>query len=118
VVEQAASELGLEFKGGEGDLTTLQRLVDKPAFRSDETYMLQSLGVVLGQALAAHPDLAWVTVQDEYGTDLALRFRSSSILVFPVTMISKRVEDGREVDVQFLYSTTLDRIAELASEAD
>src|SRR5262245_3397748 len=109
---------GAPLPGGKADLAILQRLVDEQAFRPDQTYELQSFGIVLGQVLAEHPDLSWVTVQDEYGEDLALRYKATSILVFPVTMISKRVEDGREVDVEYFYEMTLRRCRELESEAD
>jgi hypothetical protein len=65
-----------------------------------------------------YPDLSWVTVQDEYGTDPALRYKTTSILVFPLTMISKRVEDGRAVEVEYLYEATITRVRELETESD
>lgn len=119
VVDAAArARYGAPLPGGRDDLAVLQRLVDDHAFRLDQTFELQSLGIVLGDVLAIHPDLSWVTVQDEYGTDPALRYKTTSILIFPLTMISKRVEDGREVEVEYLYEATLSRIRELDSEAD
>lgn len=107
---------GKPLTGGSADLAALQRLIDDRVFRADQTYELQSLGIVLGEVLAAYPGLAWVSVQDQYGTDPALRYKSSSILIFPLTMISKRVEEGREVDVEFLYQRTLEQIQELAKK--
>ena len=119
VVDAAArARYGAPLPGGKADLAVLQRLVDDHAFRPDQTYELQSLGIVLGEVLAMHPDLSWVTVQDEYGTDPALRYKTTSILVFPLTMISKRVEDGREVEVEHLYEATLSHVRELETEAD
>lgn len=119
VVDAATRSLyATSLPGGKGDLAVLQRLVDDQVFRPDQTYELQSLGIVLGQVLALHPDLSWVTVQDDYGTDPALRYKTTSILVFPLTMISKRVEDGREVEVEYLYEATLTHVREVEYEAD
>lgn len=42
-------------------------------------------------------------VEDEYGRDPAIRYKRSSLLAFPRTMLSKRVEDGESVNVVELY---------------
>jgi hypothetical protein len=117
VIEAAVRErYGTSLPGGVEDLATLQRLVDDRAFHEEQTYELQSLGIVLGQVLAGNPDLSWVTVEDAYGADPALRYKATSILVFPLTMISKRIEEGREVDVESLYASTLEHIRALERE--
>lgn len=118
LVETTVQErYGTSLPGGAEDLALLQRLVDDQVFRPEQTYELQSLGIVLGQVLAGHPDFSWVTVQDEYGTDPALRYKATSILVFPLTMISKRIEEGREVDVEDLYASTLTHVRGLEGES-
>jgi len=33
--------------------------------------------------------MEWVTVEDEYGKDPALRFPGTTVIAFPLTMISK-----------------------------
>ena len=43
--------------------------------------------------------LAWIAVEDEYGRDPALRDGETSIILFPMTTISKRIERGEIVDV-------------------
>jgi len=43
--------------------------------------------------------LAWWEVTDEYCTDPTLRCRQTTLQVPALTMIVKRVEDGRETDV-------------------
>ena len=64
---------------------------------------MQSLGVTFGDALAQRLGLSWVTVEDEYGSDPALHEDGTTIVVFPVTTISKRIERGDVVDVQELF---------------
>ena len=118
VVDAAArARYGAPLPGGSADLVVLQRIVDDKVFRADQTYELQCLGIVLGQVLAAHPGLAWVTVQDEFGTDPVLRYKDTSILFFPLTMISKRVDDGREVDVKDMHDWVLRQAEELEAQA-
>ncbi len=83
------------------DFALLQRIVDAKILKKEETWKLQSLGIVFGDALAATIDgLAWWEVTDEYGSDPTVRYRKTSLQFNALTMISKRIEDGREVNVQ------------------
>jgi len=43
-------------------------------------------------------------VEDEFGRDPALLITDDPVLVFPVTMISKRIEDDETVDVAALLT--------------
>jgi hypothetical protein len=55
-------------------------------------------------------------VEDEYGRDPAIRYKETSLLVFPMTMISKRVEDGEELNVLELFDGLAKQLAELIEE--
>ena len=94
------------------DLTILQKIIDSKVLSPSETWELQSLGVVFGDIFAEEYGLRWVIVVDEYGRDPALRYMDTSNLVFPITMISKRVEDGKEVDLMAIYDAVSDYIKE------
>ncbi len=80
--------------------------------RPDETWKLQSLGIVFGDVLARVTRAEWVQVDDERGTDAALRFGGPDDLAFPLTMISRRVEAGEEVDVLELFRAVATTIAQ------
>jgi hypothetical protein len=58
----------------------------------------------------------WWMVEDEYGRDPAIRYKETTLLVFPQTMISKRVEDGVPVDVQDMYNGLCERLEEIRVE--
>ena len=62
--------------------------------------------------------MEWVVVEDEMGRDPAIRYPGTTVIVFPLTMISKRVEDGEEIDVRDLFSRILIHIRELARNPD
>ena len=100
VLTTARSRYGTaKFTRTKSDLAVLQRLVDDRAFDKTQTFELQSLGVVFGDILATELGLHWELVMDEYGSDPVLRYGTAQVQVAALTMISKRVEDGREIDL-------------------
>jgi len=83
----------------------------------EATYTLQALGLAFGRAfLNEFPDYDWWMVEDEHGRDPAIRYKETSLLVFPMTMISKRVEDGEPFDVGELFDGLAKQLAELIDE--
>jgi NAD-dependent SIR2 family protein deacetylase len=81
-----------------------------------EIVKLQCLGVTFGDALAQKLGLKWVAVEDEYGRDPALIVEGTSIITFPLTSISKRIENGEEVDVFNLFENACSKINELKQQ--
>lgn len=96
-----------------GKLGALRALLEANVFRADQTYELQSLGIVLGDAFVQELGMEWVTVEDEYGRDPAIRVPGTTILIFPLTMISKRVERGEAVDVFDLFNGVASQIDQI-----
>jgi hypothetical protein len=101
------------------DLTALQELLDLGVLGPERTIELQCLGIVFGMILAdAVEGMDWAIVEDEIGRDPALRFAGTSLLVFPMTMLSKRVEEGEEVRVVELFGRICASLEELKLRAD
>jgi hypothetical protein len=84
-------------------LRLVQTIIDANWIEPTETWKLQSLGVSFGDSLAQKLEMSWVAVEDEVGRTPALRLEGSSLVLFPVTAISKRVERGESVDVRDLF---------------
>ena len=102
-----------------GKLRVIQAILDNGWVENHETWKLQSLGVAFGDALAQEvPELSWVAVDDEFGRDPALRWLQTSTLVFPLTAISKRVDDGIAVDVYQMFGGFQKAIKEAVSRSD
>jgi hypothetical protein len=101
-----------------GKLGLLRALVERRVFQSRQTYELQCMGIVLGDALVQHCGVEWRTVEDKYGRDPCVQIAGSSVVLFPLTMISKRVEKGQAVDVFDLFNHTGAKIQELRYVAD
>ncbi len=105
--------------GTEKDFILLQRILDAKVLKSDQTWELQSLGVVFGDALVKWlAGLHWMQVTDEYGTDPALLYKDTTLQLNPVTMLQKRVEDGKTIDVLDLVAALEDHVQENAGTAD
>jgi hypothetical protein len=104
VDELARFDLGRQLQTDKNNnLGILQTLLDRRFVTADQTLELQAMGVVLGDLLAAELDMKWVIYEDRYGRSRALRLRSSDNFLFPITMISRRVEAGAQVDVTAVY---------------
>ncbi len=48
--------------------------------------------------------LKWKMVEDQYGTSPCLVLEGTSIVIYPQTVISKRIERGEPVDVFELFN--------------
>jgi hypothetical protein len=103
-------DISWQFRGTKADLPVLQAIIDSKALSPSQKWELQSLGLALGDIFANETGLRWVIVEDEYGRDPALRYKETSNLVFPLTMVSKRIEDGKSVDIQAIFDGVSDHI--------
>ena len=101
----------------EGKLVLLDTILRSGWIAAQETLKLQCLGITFGDALAQSLGLEWCAVEDEYGRDPALRLVGTSIVVFPLTTISKRIELGEVVNVRSLFDDACSTIDRLRSEA-
>jgi hypothetical protein len=102
-----------KYRTTAGKLGLLRALLEAHVFPPGRTWELQSMGVVLGDAFVQELGLRWVMVQDEYGRDPALAVPGQTVLLYPLTMISKRVEQGETVDVFDLFNWTAAQIENL-----
>jgi|JRYD01.1.fsa_nt_gb hypothetical protein len=109
--------LGVALDGSIADLSRLQMLLDSGVIDREATYTLQALGIAFGKVFVNdNPGYDWWMVEDEYGRDSAIRYERSSLLAYPRTMLSKRIEDGEKVDVLDLYDGLRTRLAQLIED--
>jgi hypothetical protein len=101
------------YKSAAGKLGLLRALIEQRIFKPTQTYELQSMGIVLGDAFVQELKMEWVIVEDSQGRDPALRIPKTSIIIYPLTMISKRIEKGEAVDVFDLFNGVTDQIEAL-----
>jgi len=105
VVTRYLDEDGLKkFEVAPGKLGTLRALLDASIFEPEQIYELQSMGIVFGDVFAQDMGFHWIMVEDEYGRDPAIKYQDTSVILFPLTMISKRIERGETIDIFDLYN--------------
>jgi hypothetical protein len=109
--------LGEEIDGTRKDLSFIQQLLDTHMIERESTYTLQALGLAFGRAfIHENKGFDGWRVEDEYGRDPTLRYRHSSLLAFPRTMLSKRIEDGEYPNVIELFDQLADRMTQLIAD--
>lgn len=92
----------------ERDLLLLQQLIDRKTLRPEQRRELQALGSVLGKILKKEFRLEWVVYVDELGRSRGLQIDNTRQVIFPLTMISRRLEADARVDVQRIYDKASD----------
>jgi hypothetical protein len=102
-----------KYRTAAGKLGTIRAVLQAGALKREQTYELQCLGVVLGDAFVQELGMEWVMVEDEHGRDPAVRMPKTSIILYPLTMISKRIERGDQVDVFELFNGLAAQVEEL-----
>jgi hypothetical protein len=115
--ELSRDVVGESLDGTEEDLARIQGILDRGSVEREATYSLQALGMAFGKVFVEQtPDYDWWMVEDEYGRDPAIRYKKTSLLTFPRTIISKRIEDGEKVDIVELFYALQRRMAELVAQ--
>ncbi len=92
------------------DLNLLQQLIDRKSLQASQRRELQALGSVLGQLLKKEFRLEWVVYVDELGRSRGLQIDNTRQVIFPLTMISRRMEADARVDVRRIYQKASDII--------
>jgi hypothetical protein len=115
--ELVAEATGEPLSSDESDLPRLQQVVDSRLVEPEATYSLQALGLAFGKVfMRIRPDFDWWMVEDELGRDPAIRYKETSLLMFPKTMLSKRIEDGEQIDVAEIYEGLVEMVREVVAE--
>lgn len=109
VNELAQTKIGSTIHRDLSDLQLLQRLVDGNWIARDDYETQQAMGVVLGNIMLADfpTTLEWKVYEDKLGRSRAVCARKTSECLFPVTMLSRRMEIGSRPDVKKIYDDAI-----------
>ncbi|PCK10178.1 MAG: hypothetical protein COA42_00880 [Alteromonadaceae bacterium] len=98
---------------GKGNMGLLQRIVDNKTIDRGDKKELQALGVVLGDIFVSkHKILSWYVYEDELGKTHAVCIKDSTHCLFPITMLSRRMEVGLKPSVERIFNKGMDEISE------
>ncbi len=97
--------LGMRLRQNrQNDLEVLQKLLDQKLVKQEDRLQLQAMGVILGDFYIKQLGVRWVVLEDKMGRSRALQAGQQQQLLFPITMISRRVEAGIQVNVNEIYN--------------
>lgn len=100
--------LGRQLRKNRNDLMLLQKVLDKHVVEKDDKESLQALGAALGDVIEReHKKLNWKVYEDELGASHAVCLDDTEHCVFPMTMISRRVEAEVQPDVKRIFDRVL-----------
>lgn len=116
--EQLQKIIGVfSFNGTEEDLAPIQKGLDSGKLA--HTVDLQCLGVPFGEIIInSQTGFDWWMFEDNLGITPCIRYRETDLIIFPLTLISKRIEQGESVNVVRLYADLIARITPLRQELD
>ncbi len=97
----------------EYDISLMQRLLNERIVKSrpEDEAVLQAMGVVLGERLKQKHNLVWVRYLDKRGQSRALQIKRQDYFLFPVTMISRRVMAGIDVNILDIFKQQGEQIS-------
>jgi hypothetical protein len=81
----------------------IDQFISSSKFRSSKELCLQDLCVFLGDALVNNMGFHWVVVEDIHGLDFAVRYRNTSLVIFPRMLIAKVIDKKEGVGAFFLF---------------
>lgn len=112
--ELIQKKLGSSLRKDLSDLKTLQRIIDANLVETDDYDTQQAMGVVMGNVLLADfpQTLEWKVYRDKAGRSRAVCAKNTQECLFPVTMLSRRMEVGVNPNVRKIYD---DAVASMAS---
>lgn len=86
-----------------GKVALVDALLASGLFGAYHTRLLRAFGVLLGDAFVQELALEWVVVTDGTGRTLAVHQRDSTIVLYPLSLLTKRIVAGETVEVQELF---------------
>jgi hypothetical protein len=108
----------VQLRQTQGDLELLQRLSDDGALRLGQDAELESVGIVFGQVLAAGTPLRWITVEWQGKRGLALQYPDTTVIVFPGSMIAKRVNRGERVEFASFFRSVVAQVEQMKNDPE
>lgn len=105
-------EFGSPVRNNRDDIELLQRIIDKGLVARDDRQQQQAMGAVLGNLMAKEFNLVWQVYEDKLGRSRALCIEGTRHCLFPMTMLSRRMETGLMPNVQQIFDYCRDEIGQ------
>lgn len=109
----ASSKLGMSLNRNWKDIQVLQRMIDQKLVETNDFATQEAMGVILGYVMQADfpSHLEWKIYKDKLGRSKALCVKKTQECLFPVTMLSRRLQLEMQPNVTQVYDNAIDQIA-------
>lgn len=108
-----------ELNQSSNDLNYCQRVIDDNLIDFNNGYAVECIGVAFGRVLANNiPDLDWWIIEDEFGRDLTIRYKNTSLRFNVIHMVKRRLMEGIMVNLNDMYKWIIDTLNELKDKVD
>jgi len=101
------SNFGRPIRKNKSDIIALQRTIDEELIDTEDTETLQALGVVLGDVYINENNIFEWKVYEDGNASHAICIKKSEVCLFPITMLSRRIEAGTKPNVDAIYKKGL-----------
>jgi len=101
-------KLGRQLHKQQADLKVIQKAIDRGYLADESKETLQAFGAAMGDVFAnAHKNLNWKVYEDELGASHAVCLDETVQCIFPMTILSRRIEAGLEPNVSKIFNDIL-----------
>ncbi|WP_370978394.1 DUF3806 domain-containing protein [Agaribacterium sp. ZY112] len=105
------SKLGRQLHQTRNDLYLIQRMIDRGYLEGADKGTLQAFGAAIGDVYAhENKHLDWRVYEDELGASHAVCVDDTQHCIFPMTLLSRRMQVGVRPDVVKIYGNVLESI--------
>ncbi|WP_158224628.1 DUF3806 domain-containing protein [Agaribacterium haliotis] len=102
------AKLGRQLRKTRNDLYLIQQMINRGHLADADTQTLQAFGAAMGDVYAhENRSLHWQVYEDELGASHAVCVDNSEHCIFPMTLLSRRMEAGLNPDPVKIYDTVL-----------
>ena len=105
--------IGTKIRVNQQDLNSLQRIINRGLIDKSDRKKLQAMGVILGDLYVKEYPMEWKVFEDKLGRSRAVCIKDNSkYCLFPITMLSRRIEAGLVPQVDKVYKKGLSLVEE------
>ena len=101
-------KLGRQLHQNQGDLKVMQSAIDRGHLDDADKETLQAFGAAMGDVfVSAHKNLNWKVYEDDLGASHAVCLDQTKHCIFPMTLISRRMEKGLKPNTTKIFNEIL-----------
>lgn len=106
-------QLKKDFTSLEEDIDKIQQLIDKGSFKPQQKEVWQSFGIALGSIIESQIDgMEWVTAIKGKQEVPALKFKETSLIIYPTELIWNEIRSGLQCNVKAVYEGVKQKVEE------